>query len=124
MLAVWGGRVVILLCGYHVALRRAGAGRTAALFVGEDVVCWARPRAGRGSILGTERQLCAGVSGSRFANVRYLWLNRAGLRELDGISSLPMLEELYVGGGRGRGVTAITSGPFLCGGGLVITAHF
>jgi len=34
--------------------------------------------------------------GCKFQNVRYLWLNRAGLTDLDGIESLPMLEELYV----------------------------
>ncbi len=33
----------------------------------------------------------------KFQKVRYLWLNRAGLRDLDGlVAALPLLEELYV----------------------------
>lgn len=39
---------------------------------------------------------CIRDLGTRFRNVKFLWLNRTGLKELDGLSSLPCLEELYI----------------------------
>mmetsp|Transcript_4178 Transcript_4178/g.10182 ORF Transcript_4178/g.10182 Transcript_4178/m.10182 type:complete len:655 (-) Transcript_4178:291-2255(-) len=40
---------------------------------------------------------CVRELGVKFQKVRYMWLNRAGLQDLDGIvAALPVLEELYI----------------------------
>ncbi|CAD7970393.1 unnamed protein product [Amoebophrya sp. A25] len=57
--------------------------------------------------LNGSKVFCVRELGVKFQNVKFLYLNRAGLRELDGIAALPQLEELYISFNEVRELSAL-----------------